>query len=120
MDKKDVIFTNPALAMVNKVQTRQAELAGQEKPVDEKKQNVKQEVKQNVKHIDKRKTGIRQKYLEKQDNMTKGVTMTLRVTPGIKEQFDSIRNFYGYSQSDFLSALLGYAREQAVKDGWSL
>lgn len=122
MKKDNVGIMNPALVMVQRVQSRQAELAGQDNVQDlpkpaEVNRKVKQDVKQIVKQNDKRKTEGK-KYLVKQDASVKGVTMTIRATAGLKEQFDSIRKFYGYSQSDFLAALLVFAREQAIKDGW--
>ncbi len=122
MKKDNVGILNPAMAMVQRVQSQQAALAGQDKVQDvpkpaEAKPDVNQNVKQEVKQYDKRKTENR-KYLEKQDVSVKGVTMTIRATAGQKEMFDSIRRFYGYSQSDFLGALLVFAKEQAVKDGW--
>lgn len=133
MDKKNFNLNNPALAMVNRVQSQQAGLGVQSadvvktkkvdpdekgKPGNNAKQNVKEDVKQKDKQNDKQKTWSDGCYLHKQEKVSKGITMTIRTTEELKEEFDSVRHFYGYSQSDFLAALMVFAKEQAVKDGW--
>ena len=133
MDKKNFNLNNPALAMVNRVQSQQAGLGVQsadvvktkkvdpeekDKPENNAKQNVKEDVKQKDKQNDKQKTWSDGCYLHKQEKSAKDVTMTIRTTSDVKEDFDAVRQFYGYSQSDFLAALMVFAKEQAVKDGW--
>ena len=133
MDKKNISLNNPALAMVSRVQSQQAGLGVQrvdavktkmvgseekDKPENNAKQNVKEDVKQKDKQNDKQKTWSEGCYLHKQEKSAKDVTMTIRTTSDVKEDFDAVRQFYGYSQSDFLAALMVFAKEQAVKDGW--
>ena len=133
MDKKNVSLNNPALAMVSRVQSQQAGLGVQrvdavktkmvgseekDKPENNAKQNVKEDVKQKDKQNDKQKTWSDGCYLHKQEKVSKGITMTIRTTEELKEEFDSVRHFYGYSQSDFLAALMVFAKEQALMDGW--
>ena len=55
---------------------------------------------------------VRQKY-DKRDTL-----LTVRTHPNIKREFDAIRRFYGYTQADFIAALVDYARDQAIKDGY--
>jgi len=133
VDKKNVSLNNPALVMVNRVQSQQAGLGVQSadaaktkrvgpeekgKTGNNAKQNVKKDVKQKDKQNDKQKTWSEGCYLHKQEKSAKDVTMTIRTTSDVKEDFDAVRQFYGYSQSDFLAALMVFAKEQAVKDGW--
>ena len=133
MDKKNIIINNPALAMVTRVQNQQAGLGiqnvgagkdGNVEPGDKEKdgktekQELKGNVKQKDKQNDKQKTKSEGCYLRKQAKNFKDVTMTIRTNSDVKEDFDSVRQFYGYSQSDFLAALMVFAKEQAVKDGW--
>lgn len=133
MDKKNISLNNPALAMVSRVQSQQAGLGTKsadvvetkkvgleekDKPENNAKQNVKEDVKQKDKQNDKQKTWSDGCYLHKQEKVSKGITMTIRTTEELKEEFDSVRHFYGYSQSDFLAALMVFAKEQALRDGW--
>ena len=55
---------------------------------------------------------VRQQY-DKRDTL-----LTVRTHPNIKREFDAIRRFYGYTQADFIAALVDYARDQAIKDGY--
>ena len=59
------------------------------------------------------------KYFSHQKkSQPKSTMMTIRTKPDIKKKFDDIRKFYNYSQSEFLSAMLVFAEEQAKNDGW--
>ena len=96
---------NPAIRAVRRVQESQKQVKKEEDT------NVKQEsntVKQDA-----------GKYFSHQQKaIPKSIMMTIRTKPEIKEKFDSIRAFYNYSQSEFLAAMLVFAEEQAVSDGW--
>ena len=96
---------NPAIRAVRRVQESQKQVKKEEDT------NVKQEsntVKQDA-----------GKYFSHQQKaIPKSIMMTIRTKPEIKGKFDSIRAFYNYSQSEFLAAMLVFAEEQAVLDGW--
>ena len=97
---------NPAIRAVRRVQESQKQVKKEEDT------NVKQESKTNVKQDN-------EKYFSHQKKaQPKSTMMTIRTKPEIKEKFDSIRAFYNYSQSEFLAAMLVFAEEQAVSDGW--
>ena len=50
-------------------------------------------------------------YFVKQDKVPKNVIMTIRTTAEVKERFDTLRHNFGYSQSDFLDALVHMAED---------
>ena len=49
----------------------------------------------------------------------KSTMMTIRTKPEVKEDFDELRNFFGFSQSDFFEKMLAITKEQARKEGWN-
>lgn len=57
-------------------------------------------------------------FLVKQDYNKRDTLLTVRTFPNIKREFDSIRRFYGYTQAEFLGALVAYAQDQAIRDGY--
>ncbi len=61
----------------------------------------------------------KQYFPKKKHGPEKGTMMTIRTKPEVKEEFDRIRKFFGYSQSEFLEALLLLGKEQAKKEGWT-
>ena len=65
------------------------------------------------------KTEGKKYFPKKEHGPEKGTMMTIRTKPEVKEEFDRIRNFFGYSQSEFLEALLLLGKEQAKKEGWT-
>lgn len=50
-------------------------------------------------------------YFMKLDKAPKNVIMTIRTTSEVKERFDTLRHHFGYSQSDFLDALVHMAED---------
>ena len=57
------------------------------------------------------KTSVASSYFMKQDKVPKNVIMTIRTTAEVKERFDLLRHHFGYSQSDFLDALVHMAED---------
>ena len=74
----------------------------------------------NVIHKSTTKGNTQVKCVRKQEvKEKKTVLMTLRIKPSVRVRFESLRQFYGYSQSDFLEDLLADLEPQAVRDGWN-
>ena len=96
---------NPAIRAVRRVQESQKQVKKEEDT------NVKQE-------SNTVKQGNEKYFSHQKKAQPKSTMMTIRTKPEIKEKFDSIRAFYNYSQSEFLAAMLVFAEEQAVLDGW--
>ena len=48
----------------------------------------------------------------------KNTMMAIRTKPEVKERFDALRSFFGFSQSDFFERMLIITEEQARKEGW--
>lgn len=57
------------------------------------------------------KKSVASSYFMKQDKTPKNVIMTIRTTSEVKERFDTLRHNFGYSQSDFLDALVRMAED---------
>ena len=57
------------------------------------------------------KKSVASSYFKKQDKAPKNVIMTIRTTSEVKERFDTLRHIFGYSQSDFLDALVHMAED---------
>ena len=96
---------NPAIRAVRRVQEIQKQVKKEEDT------NVKQE-------SNTVKQGNEKYFSHQKKAQPKSTMMTIRTKPEIKKKFDSIRAFYNYSQSEFLAAMLVFAEEQAVLDGW--
>lgn len=103
-------FTNARLNMVRRsavpvakeILETQSELRQAEQVVEEI--DVKQDVKQKF-------------FLNVQEKHEKSVTMTIRTTDEVKKRFDNIRKMYGYSQSEFLKAVIEMAEDEVTRNG---
>lgn len=58
------------------------------------------------------------KYFERQYPQTDIAIMTIRTTQKTKKSFDDIRHFYGYTQGAFLTKLMEYATDEALRAGY--